>query len=131
MYAYQAIQQALSPLAMENGWPLEPDVYDGDAVTYITYNEADNRSSEFGDDDPLYRTVDLQIHFFTPLYKPGTKKKTNYLPHREAIREALYAGGFTYPEVAVRADTDLDPQASVCHIVFECEYVENIEPITQ
>lgn len=131
MYAYQAIQQALSPLAMENGWPLEPDVYDGDAVTYITYNEADNRSSEFGDDDPLYRTVGLQIHFFTPLYKPGTKKKTNYLPHREAIREALYAGGFTYPEVAVRADTDLDPQASVCHIVFECEYVENIEPITQ
>lgn len=131
MYAYQAIQQALAALAQKNGWPLEPDVYDGDAVTYITYNEADNRPSEFGDDDPLYRTVSLQIHFFTPLYKPGTKKKTNFLPHREAIRQALYAGGITYPEVTVLADTEQDQQASVWHIVFECEYCETIEPINQ
>ena len=130
MYAYQAIQQALSPLCKQNGWPLQPDVYDGDAASYITYNEADNRASEFGDDTPLYRTVDLQIHYFTPLYKAGTRNKTNYILAREAIRNALFNGGFSYPDVQVLKDTEADPQASVWHIVFECEYDESIDLTT-
>ena len=126
MYGFQAIQAALSTLAARNGWPLEPVIYDGEKTTYIVYNEADNVPVEFGDDRPKNRKVDLQVHFFTPLYKSGTRKKLNYMTSLEAIRMALFDYGFTYPDVTIRQEVENDPQASVWHIIFEFEFIETI-----
>ena len=126
MYAFQAIQTALSALAKTNGWPLEPGIYDGDKTTYVTYNEADNRAAEFGDSDALERVVSLQIHYFMPMYKTNTLKKQSYMNALNSIRDALFVGGFSYPEVTIRAETDADPAANVWHIIFECEYTETV-----
>lgn len=126
MYAFQAIQTALSALAKTNGWPLEPEIYDGDKTTYVTYNEADNRAAEFGDSKSLERVVSIQVHYFMPMYKPNTLKKQNYMTALTAIRDALATGGFTYPEVTVRAKTDADPAANVWHVIFECEFTETV-----
>ena len=126
MYAFQAIQTALSALAKTNGWPLEPGIYDGDKTTYVTYNEADNRAAEFGDSDALERVVSLQIHYFMPMYKTNTLKKQSYMIALNSIRDALVVGGFSYPEVTIRSGTDADPAANVWHIIFECEYTETV-----
>ena len=126
MYAFQAIQAALSSLATTNGWPLEPGTYDGDKTSYIVYNEADNVPVEFGDSRPANRRVDLQVHFYMPLYKSGTRKKQNYMTNLEAIRRALYDYGFNYPDVTIRQETENDPQASSWHIIYEFEYIETI-----
>lgn len=126
MYAFQAIQTALSALAKTNGWPLEPGIYDGDKTTYVTYNEADNRAAEFGDSDALERVVSLQIHYFMPMYKTNTLKKQSYMIALNSIRDALVVGGFSYPEVTIRDEKDADPAANVWHIIFECEYTETV-----
>ena len=126
MYAFQAIQTALSALAKTNGWPLEPGIYDGDKTTYVTYNETDNRAAEFGDSESLERVVSIQVHYFMPMYKSNTLKKQNYMTALTAIRDALATGGFTYPEVTVRAETDADPAANVWHVIFECEFTETV-----
>lgn len=124
MTAFKAIREALLPITTKYKWPLEPNMYDGTENYYITYNYADDRGGDFGDDSPLCNVADIQVHFFMP--QKDKAKKLNFIPYKEEIRRALYQNDFTYPVVRTISNTDTDRQMDVWHIVFECEYVETI-----
>lgn len=101
-------------------YPCDPDVAETEDETlpekYFTFNRADERGADFGDNHPGCIKVSMQIHFFLPLKVP-------YLSEMRAIREALFKNGFTYPSV-----TELtEPENNIRHIVFECDITEERE----
>ena len=118
MTAFGAIQAALSYLKV----PCVPGTYEGSEQTYITYNYALIRGADFGDNAPACDVADVQIHYFTPSRDPKTHKQTNYNGIRKEIRNALFAGGFTYPTVEVIEERD--EAIALWHLVFECQYEE-------
>jgi hypothetical protein len=99
------IIESLSPL----GYPVEFITYTGKDKTYITFNCTDDRGEIFVDNKPIIDTVSMQIHLFIP-------NKVNYMKLKKQIRTKLINAGFTYPEITILADDDIN------HLVFECEY---------
>lgn len=116
MTAFTAIQKALRSFER----PAVPYTYEGDEVRYFTYNYADNRGADYGDDTPGSAVADVQVHMFLPITDPVTKAKTNFIKDQNLVRKALFTAGFTYPDVIVRREDD----TSSWHIIFECEYEE-------
>ena len=112
MRANRAIINALKPF----GYPCKPDCYNGDAKKYFTFNPADERGEDFGDNEPGCILVNMQIHFFLPLGE-------NHITEKKKIREALFAAGFTYPVVTELIETE----NNVRHIVYECDITEERE----
>lgn len=103
------IMQTLSFL----GYPVHPNVYTGDAGTYLVFNI--NASPEdFGDNEPGCNVDFVQVHLFCPhtFYSIDTRKQ---------IKRALLDAGFTYPYEVDASDEEGQ------HIVFECEIEEVIE----
>ena len=101
-------------------YPCEPDALETEDGSmpekYFTFNRADERGMDFGDNRPGCTLVSMQIHFFLPLKVP-------YLQEKKAIQEALFKNGFTYPVV-----TELtEPENNIRHIVFECDITEERE----
>ena len=115
MNAYAAIKAALA----QTEYPCVPYTYDGTAKKYITYNYADNRGRDFGDDLPGFNLASVQVHFFTPI-RSATNARVNWMEDAWIIRNLLFGHGFTYPEQTVIEET----QNNTWHIVFECEYEE-------
>lgn len=114
MTANEVIIKALKPL----GYPCEPDSYTGMEKKYFTFNCADERGGDFGDNEPGCILKSMQIHFFMPL-----NEKRNPLAEKRQAREALFAAGFTYPVV-----TELtEPENNIRHIVYECDITEERE----
>ena len=54
------IKQALDPL----GFPVEPDVYRGNALDYIIFNYADERPTVYADDVDKFDVTTVYVHFF-------------------------------------------------------------------
>lgn len=77
------IVNALKPI----GLPVQWLHYTGDAKEYIVFNDTDNRSSLWGDNEEMMDVAYCQIHFFTPNNPKLTAKK---------IRKQLRQAGFTY-----------------------------------
>lgn len=102
----------------EFGCPCKPDIYTGSETRYFTFNAADERGQNFGDNRPGCVVLYMQIHFFCPWKEDG--KEVNYLTEKKKIREALFKAGFTFPEVTAL----LDKEKNVRHIIFECEIEE-------
>lgn len=115
MTANEKIIQALEPL----GLPVTADFYGGGAKEYFTFNYADDRAGDFGDDRPLHVVAYMQIHYFAPMEK-------DYLCIKKEARKALFEAGFTYPEVT---DTT-DLSEGTRHLVFECS-IENEDELTK
>ena len=126
MDAFTAIVTALAPIAQENEWAIEPEIYDGKNRYYITYNYADINGADFGDDKPSCDVSDVQVHFFMPAETPD-KRKLDYWQYKKAIRKALFDNGFTYPSVQALYEKSDDRQADCWHLVFECEYTEDAD----
>ncbi len=123
MRAGEVIIQALSSF----GYPVKPNRYDGSERKYFTYNYADERGSDFGDNEPGIILCNMQIHFFLPEYteSDGQRAKNSYTREKNQIREALFAAGFTYPEVTVLTETDNNS----IHIIYECDITEEREEV--
>lgn len=114
MHVNEVIIEALK----EFGYPCKPNLYKGSDKKYFTFNYADERGSNFGDNEPECVINYMQIHFFTPLNE-------NCMSEKKKIREALFKAGFTYPVV-----TELtEPENNIRHIVYECDIAEEREEI--
>lgn len=108
MTVNEKIVQALSPF----GLPITADFFGGGENEYFTFNYASDRPEDFGDGKPLCVVTSVQIHYFLPI-------KKDYLSIKKQIRNAIFAAGFTYPEV-----THLTEGKTTRHLIFECE-IEN------
>jgi len=89
--------------------PVHADEYSADesgADTYIVINY-NSRPADFGDDEPEHEVFSVQVHFYCPA-------GVNSLAKRRAIKKALSAAGFTWPEYINASDRDGQ------HHVFEC-----------
>lgn len=104
MTVNEKIKHALSPF----GIPVVADFYGGGKDEYFTFNYADDRATDFGDDAPQHVVAYMQIHWFLPRNK-------DYLELKKKIRNALFRAGFTYPEITVLTEK------GIRHVVFECE----------
>lgn len=112
MTVNQKIITALQPLRL----PITPDFFGSGEKEYITFNYADDRAKNFGDDMPLNVVAYMQVHYFLPIEK-------DYLYNKKEIRKLLFAAGFTYPEV-----TEQIEDKTTRHLIFECE-IENDEEL--
>ncbi len=112
MTVNQIIIEALEPF----GYPCKPDTYSGSEKKYFTFNHADERGADFGDNQPGCIKHSMQIHFFLPMQE-------NYIAEKKEIRKALFSAGFTYPVI-----TELtEPENNIRHIVYECDITEERE----
>lgn len=109
MTVNEIIITALSPFGVD----VTPDFFGEGDEEYFTFNYADDRASDFGDDSPTHTVAYMQIHYFCPV-------KKDYLEMKKKVRKALFDAGFTYPSATVL----LEPGNTVRHIIFECE-IEN------
>lgn len=109
MTVNERIIQALAPL----GIYITPDFYGGGKEEYITFNYADDRAEDFGDNMSLHVVAYMQVHYFAPMEK-------NYLYVKKRIRKTLLTAGFTYPDVTDATFTD----EGIRHLVFTCS-IEN------
>lgn len=66
--------------------PVEEDEYEGNASEYVVFNYSDERSTEFGDDNPLINTASMMI-------KAVLKKNTDYFIIKDKIWEYLLSIG--------------------------------------
>lgn len=112
MSAGAAIVRALSKF----GYPCKPDRHKDDGKKYFTYNYADERGEDYGDNRPGCIKASMQVHFFLPLDE-------NCIKEKKKIREALFEAGFTYPTVTVLQEKEFN----IRHIVFECDMAEERE----
>lgn len=109
MTVNEIIIKALEPF----GIPVKPDFYNGPEPKYFTFNYADDRGADYGDNMPLSAVVYMQIHYFCPMTE-------DYLYAKKKIRKALFNAGFTYPSVT---DATI-AEDEIRHLVFECD-IEN------
>lgn len=112
MNASKIIVQALSQFR----YPCNINCYDGSEKKYFTFNYADERGADYGDNEPGCIKVSMQIHFFLPMDQ-------DHIQEKKQIREALFAAGFTYPVVTELIETE----NNVRHIVYECDITEERE----
>ena len=109
MTTFEKIVEAVKPF----GYPYEPDVYRGtEAERWITYNYSDDYASEFADDEPAVVIATVQVHLFLPI-------REDFYKIKQQIRKALFAQGFTYPEITVLTENE-----TIRHIIFECDIEE-------
>ncbi len=103
------IVAALNPL----GFDVENSVSFTKNKTYFAFNYS-VIPADFADDAPQHERFLVQVHFFCPLNVNITKQK-------KIICRALFAAGFTWPEVTDASDENGR------HIVFECEIAEGVD----
>ena len=103
------IVRALSSFSL----PVAENLYEGKNAEYFTYNFADDRGADFGDNAPQADIAYMQVHYICPLHQ-------SYAEMKKRIRQALVDAGATWPEV-----TDASDMAErLRHLVFEFE-IEN------
>lgn len=115
MTVNEKIIQALSPFGLK----VTPDFFGGGAEEYFTFNYADDRASDFGDNEPIHVVAYMQIHYFCPV-------KKDHLKLKKEVRKALMEAGFTYP-VVIDATVSGDEER---HLVFECS-IENEDELEE
>jgi len=88
--------------------PLYPNVYTGDALTYLVYNYY-VIPEVYANSVSHASRYSVQLHFYLP-------HKGNPNAIKLAIINACISGGFTYPSMTNASDKDGQ------HYVFEFEY---------
>lgn len=99
------------------GDPVEKSVLDAASrerpARYYTFS-CNSLGDDFGDDVPGCERCLVSVHLFAPLNE-------NCIRRVRKTKRALFAAGFTWPEVVDA--TDQDGQ----HYVFECEGIQAVE----
>lgn len=109
---FQKLIAALKPLNI----PYSVDFQSDDYSEYFTIAEADDRGDNYGDDKPGTAVVSVDVHWFLPLQE-------NYISKKTEIRKAIFGAGFSFPEVTVIPDADLQ----VRHVVFSCSIADGTQ----
>lgn len=107
MNAFEKIQSA----AQSVGVKAFPHTYSGQEKRWITYQVITERGELFGDDEPGTVVSRVMINLFIPV-------RENYIELKDKLRRALFAQGFTWPEIV---NTSIESDTGLRHIVFECE----------
>lgn len=125
MSALSALKEVLS----EFNFPAVPGEYSGTEKTFATYNYADRRVADHGDDFPGCWVASVQVHYFTPMWAGG--RKLSYTKAMNEICTALIEAGFIGLNVepieekaSGSSEKGGDRSADLWHIVFSCEYEE-------
>jgi len=92
--------------------PTEPDVYTGEATTYIVFSYS-VVPSLYADNEPQCRVYLIQVHYFCPV-------DADSLTDRGLIRTAIHSGGFGWPDEDDKSDSNGQ------HHIFTCEWIEGI-----
>lgn len=103
-------EQVLMVAVAVLGFPCAQGTYTGEETTYFVFNGV-TIPGDFSDDAPQHVRVRVQLHLFAPVTRNTTQL-------RRAVRRALFAAGFTYPEEVDASDEREQ------HIAFECEVAE-------
>ena len=93
--------------------PVEAEIYQGDAEKYIVFNYTSNPDN-FADDTPQNERYLIQVHLYA---SPGS----NTRELQQKIKKALFETGISWPQREDASDQYWQ------HIVFECEYVGEID----
>lgn len=93
--------------------PVVERLYEGTKKEYITFNYADDRAEDFGDDAPHTDVAYMQIHYICPW-------GIDYDETRRSIRQKLFDAGFSWPEMTDASDDS----TRIRHFVYEC-WIEN------
>jgi hypothetical protein len=122
---------ALKAVLDQFDFPAEPGEYSGTEKTFATYNYADRHVADHGDDLPGCFVASVQVHYFTPIWKG--KRKASYTKTMNDICRALIEAGFVGLDVepieekaSGSSEKGADRSADLWHIVFSCEYEEEI-----
>ena len=102
------IISSLSPLSL----PVAPNVYEGTADEYITFNYSDERPAMRADDTDELDETSIQVHLFT---------RNNPQQAKKDMRRLLRAAGFTIMSTQEFYETD----TKYNHIVVEV-WIEGI-----
>lgn len=100
----EALVYAIEPLVPE----IAPDVYEGNAVEFCTYNYSAFPRLH-SDGRPSVMVYLVQVHYCAPRGQNCRRKLVN-------LKNALFNAGCTYP--TEENASDMDGQ----HYVLECEY---------
>ncbi len=79
---------------------------------YYTFS-CDSMGDDFGDDGPGAEVWLVQVHLFAPLGE-------NCIRRARETKRALFAAGFTWPDMTDATDTDGQ------HYVFECKAAQGV-----
>ena len=93
--------------------PVVERLYEGKKKEYITFNYADDRAEDFGDDSPHADVAYMQVHYICTW-------DTDFDATKRKIRQLLFDAGFSWPEVTDASDD----YEKVRHFVYEC-WIEN------
>ena len=86
------VNEKVRTLEKITGYPVRPDIYEGDSDKYIVFNYEDERGTLYGDDTELYCTAYLQIALYTP-------EDFNYMEDKRKIKKELKAQGFNVESI--------------------------------
>lgn len=116
MTSFARIRTAMLPFG-----PSKPDKYAGSETHFSTYNYADDRGTDFADDEPQENKVSLQVHYFLPANE-------EFMTTKNQIRDALWNVfkndvDVTYPVVSVMVETE----TKLRHLTFEFDATEERE----
>lgn len=105
---------ALTPIL---GVAPTPNKYDGDATDYITFNYTDERPALSADDEDIYDTTSIDVHYFT---------KGNPQANKKAIRRQMRAAGFSIMSTQEIYEDD----TKYTHVIVSCSiggYIDDVE----
>lgn len=111
------LNEKIMGLEEVTGYPVEQDLYEGNADKYITFTYEDERPVMNGDNRPVADVAYLQISFFCP-------KNFNYFEAKRKIRDYLESQKF---KVTIRTwlEEVMNGDEKIRRVLFEVNYTEN------
>ena len=119
------VTNIMNGLAREISLPVKQDICTDVNPAWVVYNYADERDTEFADDNATAETVYLQIHLFTPMVnKPEHNgiNYANYQSYKRLIKSYLKSNSF----FNISSQTFYEDDTKLRHTVFECQLTNNI-----
>ena len=107
--------QLIMKLSKSTGYPVAPDIYEGDSDKYIIFVNTDERGELFGDDKELLTTSRFYISFYCP-------HSYNNLSDRRKIKIELVKLGFQVESVSSYLEKTLDGTDYTRRTLYEVNY---------
>ena len=109
------VNPLIQTLSTITNLPVEPDMYEGEASSYIVYTYEDERPVYFGDGRAKHDTAWVSVALYTP-------KNADYMQLKKLIRDHLEALGFIVTDIS----SWLEPYAGdyIRRTTFSVTYTE-------
>lgn len=111
------LNEKILGLEAVTGYPVEPDLYEGNGDKYISFTYEDERPVLNADNRPVADIAYLQINFFCP-------KNFNYFADKKKIRDYLESQKF---KVTIRSwlEDAMTGDEKIRRVLFEVNYTES------